>query len=209
MLCVTGTKGRSGRPANTSHEEIARLAGQLFAEKGYSATSITDIATAAGIGRRTFFAYFASKSDAFWWVEENDLLDVERQLAQAPIDHRHPLQQVIDIAMAAPSWMNSTKETSRTRYLMIEQNPELEIGSQRLLRRWSRLIENHIRERLGVTTSDLLPEVIAAALLGVAQTLTIRWTFGDDDRPLRQLVNENIATVRRVFEETVAADLLR
>lgn len=208
MSLVTGTKGRSGRPA-TSREEIAQVAQRLFEDKGYTATSVTDIAAAVGIGRRTFFAYFPSKPDAFWWNEERDILAVERALAVSPVDGVHPLQQVIDLSLGAPSWAHPTKETTRARYLMIERNPELHIGSQRMQRRWNDVIANHIRERVGVTRSDLLPEVISAALLGVGQTLLVRWAFGDDERPLRQLFDENISTVRRVFEEAVTEDLLR
>jgi AcrR family transcriptional regulator len=206
---VAGAKGRSGRPSTTSHEEIARSALRLFEEKGYSATSITDIASAVGIGRRTYFAYFASKADAFWWTEEEDLLSVEKVLADSPRGEVHPLKQVIDASQRAPSWMHPTKEAALARYLMIEQNPELQIGAQRYQRRWSQLIADHIRDRIGPTESDLLPDVIAAALLGVAQAVLVRWVTSDDERSLRQLFDENVDIVRRIFEETVAAKLLQ
>lgn len=209
MSDVAGTKGRSGRPATTSHAEIAAKAVTLFEENGYAATSVADIAAAVGIARRTFFAYFASKSDAFWWTDENDLRAAERALAEAPADDVHPLQQIIDISMASPSWAHPTKEATRARYLMVESNPELQIGAQRSHRSWSKLIADHIRRRIGATSADLLPEVIAAALIGVAEAVLVRWAYSEDERTLRLLFDENVATVRSAFEETVAAQLLR
>ncbi|WP_301114693.1 TetR family transcriptional regulator [Microbacterium sp.] len=43
--------------------ELAQLAVQLFVERGYDETTIDDLATAAGMSKRTFFRYFASKEE--------------------------------------------------------------------------------------------------------------------------------------------------
>lgn len=207
-MLVTGRKGRSGRPAATSRAEIAAAAEELFATQGFAATSVTEIAAAAGIGRRTFFAYFLSKAEAFWWFDEEYLRRVEARLKEAPRDDVHPLQQVIHASLSSPSRLQPTKEDTLARYQTIERTPELQIGSLRYQRQWSELIANHIRERLGPTTSDLLPEAIAAALLGVAQTVVVRWATSDDERPLLELLDENTATVRRIFEEAIRDNLL-
>jgi AcrR family transcriptional regulator len=46
-----------------THERIAAAGLTLFMERGYEATTLDAIAEAAGISRRTFFYYFASKDD--------------------------------------------------------------------------------------------------------------------------------------------------
>src|SRR6266516_2059644 len=43
--------------------ELAQLAASLFVEKGYDETTIDDLAAAAGMSKRTFFRYFASKEE--------------------------------------------------------------------------------------------------------------------------------------------------
>src|SRR6266568_401324 len=43
--------------------ELAQLAADLFVEKGYDETTIDDLAAAAGMSKRTFFRYFASKEE--------------------------------------------------------------------------------------------------------------------------------------------------
>lgn len=50
----------------TSAAELAHVGLQLFLERGFDETTVDDIAAAAGIGRRTFFRYFASKNDLPW-----------------------------------------------------------------------------------------------------------------------------------------------
>src|ERR1700743_778390 len=63
-----------GRPPTTTHAEIERVALDLFATRGFEATTVDDIATAVGVGRRTLFRYFESKNDLAWgdfdWVME-------------------------------------------------------------------------------------------------------------------------------------------
>lgn len=57
---------RAGRPKASSRETIAEAASELFLEQGYEQTSISDIATRAGVSRSSFFNYFGSKADVLW-----------------------------------------------------------------------------------------------------------------------------------------------
>jgi AcrR family transcriptional regulator len=54
---------------------LIRAAIRLFRERGYEATTVDDIASAAGSSRRTFFRYFGTKEDVL-------LLDTREMLAE-------------------------------------------------------------------------------------------------------------------------------
>ena len=49
------------------------MAFTLFAARGFDATAVDDIASAAGIARRTFFRYYASKNDLVWGDFDGEL----------------------------------------------------------------------------------------------------------------------------------------
>lgn len=57
---------RTGRPRSSSRDTLAEAACELFLERGYDATSITDITTRAGVSRSSFFNYFSTKADVLW-----------------------------------------------------------------------------------------------------------------------------------------------
>src|SRR4051812_3858642 len=77
---------KQGRPAVTTREELELIALQLFADRGFDSTTVDDVADAAGIGRRTFFRYFASKNDVVWGDFEAALTLFRNRLAQIPAD---------------------------------------------------------------------------------------------------------------------------
>ncbi len=84
------------RVYSNRREEIIEIAIELFREKGYSETSITDIVNRAGIGRGTFYANFENKEELFIecadkifydmydnvWQEIKDEKDMRKRLAK-------------------------------------------------------------------------------------------------------------------------------
>ena len=56
-------EGLRERKRRQTHQRIAEVGLGLFLAKGYDATTLDQIAAAAGISRRTFFYYFKSKDE--------------------------------------------------------------------------------------------------------------------------------------------------
>src|SRR6267143_5174290 len=71
--------GLRERKKQRTREAIARAAHALFAERGYHATTLPDIAEAADVSTRTIFAYFPSKEDILF----SDFALLKEALAQA------------------------------------------------------------------------------------------------------------------------------
>jgi AcrR family transcriptional regulator len=67
--------GRRDRKKNETRQALRDAAHRLFAEKGFTQTTIDDIAAAADVSRRTFFRYYDSKDDLLR-SDVSDLLPV-------------------------------------------------------------------------------------------------------------------------------------
>src|SRR5918992_6107840 len=86
-------KTAPGRPRTTSRDEVQRVALALFAERGFEATTLDDIAAALGVSRRTLFRYYPSKNDIVWAEFSAHLAGLRERLAGASPDE--PLMDVL------------------------------------------------------------------------------------------------------------------
>ena len=82
--------GLRERKKEKTRQALASAAMRLFAERGYEATTVADIAAAAEVSTRTFFAYFPSKEDVFF-AGTRERLDLVRQAFAAHAGALPPL----------------------------------------------------------------------------------------------------------------------
>ena len=85
----------AARAAGAKREQIVDAAARLIHLRGYNSTSIEDILQATGIGKGTFYYYFASKEKlGFAILEWQTTRFAERVLRKAFAGGRDPLEQI-------------------------------------------------------------------------------------------------------------------
>jgi AcrR family transcriptional regulator len=88
---VTPTKAEQADATRTSLTAAAR---QLFTERGYAATSTTEIVERAGVTRGALYHHFAAKEDLFRAVFEQLEDAVTKHVAQEALTSADPLEQL-------------------------------------------------------------------------------------------------------------------
>jgi TetR/AcrR family transcriptional regulator, regulator of mycofactocin system len=172
--------GPAGRRRITSRAELEQVAFDLFDRQGFERTTIDDIASAAGIGRRTFFRYFPSKNDVVWGDFDGELDRMRRRLKAAPPDER-----VLDSVRRAIVEFNRIPPEQvpahRRRMDLILRVPALQAHSTLRYAAWRQVIADFVAERTGREPGGLIPQAIAYAMLGVAIAAYEQWLRGDGD----------------------------
>ncbi|BDI22515.1 mycofactocin system transcriptional regulator [Herbiconiux sp. L3-i23] len=186
---------RTGRQRSTTVTELSHIGLALFIENGFDATTVDDIATAAGIGRRTFFRYFSSKND-LPWGEFEDLLDSMRDyLASVP-----PEVPLIDALHAAVIEFNAFPdeeiEYHRQRMTLLLNVPSLVAHSTLRYASWRQVIAEYAAERLGLSADDLEPQTLGWALLSLSLSAYEQW-LRHDDADLATLIDAAFAVFER------------
>jgi TetR/AcrR family transcriptional regulator, regulator of mycofactocin system len=170
---------RAGRRRVTSRAELEHAAFDLFGRQGFERTTIDDIASAAGIGRRTFFRYFPSKNDVPWGDFEAELERMRARLKACP--PRTPLMDAIRVAIVdfnriAPEQIR----WHRRRMELILRTPTLQAHSTLRYAAWRQVIAEFVAERTGRRPDALAPRTIAYASLGAAVAAYEQWLETDD-----------------------------
>jgi AcrR family transcriptional regulator len=88
---VTPTKAEQADATRTALSAAAR---QLFTERGYAATSTTEIVERAGVTRGALYHHFAAKDDLFRAVFEQLEGEVTEHVAQEALMSADPLEQL-------------------------------------------------------------------------------------------------------------------
>lgn len=83
----------------STKEEILKVAQKMFGRKGYSATSMTDIATEVGIKKSSLYYFFQNKQQIYLTIIDSILSNIKEAYSVDPTSNpkKNPLKVLEDI----------------------------------------------------------------------------------------------------------------
>jgi AcrR family transcriptional regulator len=188
---VTTPGLREQRKAKT-RRDIQEHALRLFLANGYDATTVEQIAAAAGVSHMTFFRYFPSKES----VVENDDYDpiLAEQIRSRPREES-PLTALRNAVMGGlVAVYESDREALLVRGRLIFTTPALRSRQWRMGESTEKLFAEALADQQGTETTFEL-RVLAAAALGAFTLAISTWVDGDGAEELPALVERAFDTL--------------
>jgi AcrR family transcriptional regulator len=169
---VSTTPGLRERKKEQTRRQIADTARALFAERGFDAVTVAEIARAADVSEATVFNYFPTKEDLVYGRMESfedELLGAVRERAA-----NESALEAFGRFVLQRRGLLATKDADDqllaiTR--MIAESPALLAREEQIFLRYTRSLASVLAEETGAKPDDVEPWVAANALMGVHRGL--------------------------------------
>ena len=169
--CVTGTDLRATQ-AQRTRAAIRAAALTLTRERGYSAMTVDDVATLAGVSRRTVFNHFSSKADLLVVGLEPPAPSV----VEAFVNGSGSLLEDLGVLLASGAeavesergWLLSFPE-------IVRDNPEIERTIHERLRAIAISLTDAASRRLGAEPDDPRARAVVALAMAIQRSAMDLW----------------------------------
>jgi AcrR family transcriptional regulator len=171
---VTTEPGLRERKKQQTRQSIADTARALFAERGFDRVTVAEVARAANVSEATVFNYFPTKEDLVF----SGLEAFETALVGAVRD-RAPGESIAGAFgrfVAQPRGLLRANDPETVRELagitrVITDSPALLARERQIFDRYTRALAELIAEETRARPEDVVPWVVANALMGVHRAL--------------------------------------
>jgi AcrR family transcriptional regulator len=177
---------------------LEQAALDLYQERGFEQTTVTEIAERVGLTERTFFRYFADKREVLFGGQDM-LLNIYVSTIEAAPASATPLDAVAAALEAAIPVFRDRHELVRQRQAVIAANPELQ--EREMLKR--AVLTSAIADALRSRGVPALEASIAAEVGAITFKIAFdRWVSEPDEQDLSRLTRESLDQLKGIVAGT-------
>jgi AcrR family transcriptional regulator len=166
------TEGLRARKKRATRDVIAATARRLFAERGFDAVTVAEIAAAADVSEKTVFNHFATKEEVAFAGGEAPMNQLLADIAQRPAG-----TSVLDVFRATTDAMidgMATATEDEDVLVVTRIVRDSRVLQERLTMKWEResaALTAVIAETAGADDDDVIPEILARTLSWTHRTI--------------------------------------
>jgi mycofactocin system transcriptional regulator len=179
-------------PREGTRARIERAALDLFTRHGFERVTIDEVAAVAGISRRTYFRYFATKADAVWGDFAGHV-DRLAGLLRTTSTGQTVLASICDAYVEVNDYAPRDLPLLRQRMQLILTEPALQAHSQVRYADVDRVVAEYVAQRTGTEPGELLARLVATSTRAAATTAFEAWLTYPEfslDKALRTAFDE-------------------
>jgi AcrR family transcriptional regulator len=187
------------RTRRLAQTELTVVAQDLFLEHGYESTTVDQIAAAAGMSKRTFFRYFASKDDLV--IGKYDLFGdrVADALDARPADEPvwESLRRVFDITL---DYVQDDRARARNEAMerIVRSSPQLNARYLEKMQRVQEILIGRVAQRLdghAARAEDPRPAAIVGAAFACMHAARSAWFASDQSGDFGAYIDDAMSAV--------------
>lgn len=167
---------------------------ELYGERGYEQTTVTEIAARAGLTERTFFRHYADKREVLFAGSAALQTLLADTLAETPATDS-PIDAVAAALHAVAAIFDERREQARRRQKVISANAELRERELIKLASLAAALAESLRAR-GV--AEPAASLAGEAGIAVFKVAFERWITGADGRAMGAFIQESLDELKAV-----------
>jgi AcrR family transcriptional regulator len=191
------TPSLQARKAQVVRDAIWDAATDLFADKGFDETTVDDIAQAAGVSRRSFFRYFASKNDLMAHGMVNYGAELTAAIDACPA--QYSLAEVFRETVFRVAQKSAANPRARTILAIVTKYPAARAAELSRFAEVQDLVAKSFARRCRKCGESELTARLLAGLTLQVTGVTVRWWFEQGPREMEEAVDQALATLDRLL----------
>jgi len=195
---VVATKRRTILEPDARRRQLLDAATGVFARRGYRSAGISDIVSAAGVARGTFYLYFESKAQIFMAIADDFYDRLELAIARGGGDTPARAATADGRALLRASfrrWLAFFHEHRLAATVMLKEGAAIDPRFERGIAELRRSAYTHLVERFrrfqgaGMVRASLRPDIVAHLQVGMFEELVKAFVLDAEDPDLDDLAN--------------------
>ena len=211
-------EGLRARKKRLMRQQLSDTATRMFAERGFDAVRVAEVAEACGVSEKTVFNYFPTKESLVLDRLEVTMASLRTGLAEPAVPPAEAALRILDRELTAmTTWLTSQDDPAAAAQAirrfgdLIRATPSLRAYQSDMMDQFVSVATEILAARAGMQPDDPEPQIAARALLGLwhVQAESLRKHLNGAPGRVHQMVTADVRRAARLIDSGLRSFAVR